>query len=323
MTRLAVVYDSNVYLSLRDEELAVIAAQEQQHSIMALASDVVLTEFLYHISDPSDQRRSWYVARLKRLAAHCETYDGAGVVLNFAVNSDDQLLTTVFGPSAVPADRGRRTEYSDLVRAITTDSALGLRQLHALDAIRAKVDRAEAEFHERLWERVVLRLSPNAVHWADICQAPSRQRLVAAFDAGEAVPLIARVIIERACSLAGRTLSGEAYTQAEARLLGHLATPVHVQSILLRRLIDRGRDMSLRRRRNTVWDYLLSFCVVPGAVVGSLTGAPPVWLISKDAELLAAGKSAGAQSHLKSLDQYRAAIADRDSLAAALVASAP
>ena len=76
--------------------------------------------------------------------------------------------------------------------------------------------------------------------------------------------------------------------------------PMHLYRRLIRRVVEKGHNMSKKERANSIWDLHIGFSVGTKA---DTDGAARV-LVTNDQDILAASEEAGVQSHVMSLEDY-------------------
>jgi hypothetical protein len=123
LPRLIALFDANPYrvlstgLSRSDADAAIdeLRQRERGASIDSFASTWTAIELLVHLADPCDPAYAACRAALRSMWRHAAIYDGSQSLLRFAVDSEAQLASALFGVEL--ADRQEATwVYNTLVR---------------------------------------------------------------------------------------------------------------------------------------------------------------------------------------------------------------
>jgi len=309
MPRLAVILDTNAYRGITDAAFDAMVADERSHSVIAMASYIVVSELLAHLADEHDPDFKACLRAVARLGRHCSRWRG-GAEVDFMQLADAQVVRQLFGQSI--ASEVRPGGYATIIGEVSRNPvAEVVRGYHEeLTLVRDGIMKAEAEFVANLWKKVVLTLDPAASTWQAVIRSPKRTTLLQAITAGEGLDLVAGTIVDRAASKAGVSLTEAQRMEAIKRAHRSFPTAIHHHNLLIRRLLENGPDMSKPERANSVWDHELTFSTAPGATV---VGAPLV-LVTGDPLILQASSDAGTRAHVWSFDEYRARVGNSDAL---------
>jgi hypothetical protein len=307
--RLGVVLDSNVYRCLGEESFAKLLRDERHHSIVAYANYYVVTELLTHLYDDRDPDYASCVAALRRLGIHSGRRDGNRTSINFMQLPDAQIARILFGVQTQAT--GSPGIYSEIVGRLLDGEAQDVVNSYrnGIAELRERVAKNEAQFSAKLWERVVLTLQPGATSWNQITRSPLRNALLAAIDRGQAADLVAATIVDRAATRSGLVLSEASRQEAVGRALRAFPTAVQLHVLMIRRLIEKGPDMTRPNQANTIWDYEITFSTGPGATVQGV----PLILVTNDPLITRAAEIAGMAQHYWSWQDYSQATSQRES----------
>ena len=300
MPRLYVVYDSNVYRTLGAPAFDAILALEANHSVVAVASYFVISEFLAHIADATDPSYAMSWGALRRLWRHCKQYDGSRELLRLIGDSEAQVPRTLFGE--LPRGRDDQAHaYGNLVgRLIAQGGPTWPEAQRELTRNRQHVLATEDMFVQQLFNHVVKGLEPAATSWADVRKAQVRPHILQKIKNGDGQRLVAQAIIAKAANEIGRSLSVTELQRLGQQVQEIFPVSVAFYDTLVHRIVRDGLDMSKYPRPNSLWDYQITFSIGKGARL--LTR--PIWLITNDSDMLAAAKHTG-ETNVRNFEAYR------------------
>jgi len=309
LPRLGVVYDSNLYRTLPLSRFEALRDREANWSIQAYASYYVAWELLAHLADPKDPSFDYALGALKRLWAHCKTYDGSREGLGFLADAEAQVPYLLFKERPRRLDQERNLHAQTIGEVTHQPVASWSERLRAsIHAIAGHVQEVEDQFVANMWS-IVVTLNPAAKQWSDVkSSAALRTALLASIDRGESLTRSAEAIAQRAADEIGRSITITELRESTEKVQRHLPLPVHLYSRLVRRLVEGGPDMTKTRNVNSIWDFHICFSVGLGA---SLRGAG-LWLITADSEVLQAAEAASATWCVRHPDQYEALLTRND-----------
>lgn len=80
---------------------------------------------------------------------------------------------------------------------------------------------------------------------------------------------------------------------------------LRLYNVVAARVIREGLDMSRRRNRNWVWDWMIAFSTSVGAYVDGV----PIWLVTDDQLILEVAAESGARRVVRTVAEYEGLLA--------------
>lgn len=301
MPRLFVVFDTNTYRSISRSDFDNLMTLERARSVIGIASYWVVFELLAHVADPNDPSYNFALAGVRRLARHCAQYDGKRRVLRLLADSEDHVFRALFGYQ-IPNRASASEAFGQLVGAIADAKSpadwSGLQP--QLDALKAHIDAAEAQFEADVFANVVRALWPSAQTWDDVTQDPQKKAdLLAYLATPQSQVAAASALVVKAASEIDHELTPEQESEFVIKVLELFPAPIAFYNAFLRKVAN-GYDLSVSKNVNSLWDMQVAFSTSMEATLG---GAP-VWLVSSDKAVLSAANEVGMGNRVMGLANY-------------------
>lgn len=298
MSRLHVVCDTNVYRSIGVERFARLRALERSHSVRAVASPWVALELLAHMAPPHDHEFPPARSALKRLAEHCQTYNGAQHVLTFVGDAARQVAHSLLLHEVGEHESG--ANLASFVGAVVAGDIDHPAHASGWLEIAQQVREVEQGFVSNLWQNVIRSSVPDAQTWSGLLSSPTAlSDALTQLHSQEALEILAGDVLQRAFAVAVSTQGAAGKADIEL-LLSRCGKPLRFEIILVSEVISRGLDLTKSQHRNTVWDIYIA---VDTTMFGSLDPRP-MWLITDDRLILRAAAIAEVSDVVVSLEQY-------------------
>jgi hypothetical protein len=300
MPALVVTFDTNLYRKLNPGDFTALAAAERRLSIRPLASYYVATEFLAHLADRGDPSFGPSLGGLRRLWEHTRTYNGSAHVMNLLKTAEQQVAYVLFPEfrEHIPATESIGSFIGHVVHTPGADLPGSFHQ--DLTAFRDFVRDKEQSFVDSLFERIVHTLVPEAHSWQDVTtQTPLREALLKAIGEGKGRRQGAEGFVRRIVETFDLPCSEELIAERTQAMQDVFPLPLYVVDGLVTSIIERGLDMAIKNRANSLWDIHISFSIGTGAV---FDGAP-LWLVTDDGAILDGAAAAGTDT-VKHLEEY-------------------
>lgn len=299
MTRLHVVFDTNIYRS--DVDFVRLGALERQCRVQPLATHFTIMELGAHLADPTDPAFAIAKRGLSSLYHHTAVPGSTTDEIPFIADSEAQMARSLFG-FEIPSRHAQHRVYSRTLATIakhhssTWDDAT--RQV--LAALRQHRDRVEADFPDDM-RRAVLSIDPSATGWIPFAQDQAkRKEWVARVRAGEGKPFTARALVIKAARNAGVVVSDNELAEMATWVQGTFAAAVQFFSDLILKSIESGIDFSKAKHANSIWDFQLMHLVGADAACGAV----PLVLVSNEQAMWSAASAVGAPDRVWKLDDY-------------------
>jgi hypothetical protein len=308
--RLAVVFDTNVYVTIAGERFTELRRRERSHSVIAVASPWVAQELLAHLTDPDPRDVGRARAALRRMAEHCRRYDGSRPHLEFFGDINQQIIATLTGV-VLPEDHSVWEMLAKVVGFVVDapDVQALQEERDVLAAIAQHVSDSEQRFVNNVWELLIRVFVPDAEGWdAVACDPDLRERILGHLAGEGGEHALAEVLADGARELLAGLRPELPALDWAAEFRRWFPTPLRIERNLLQQVIGAGLDLRRSEHANTLWDIRIAFSTTIGA---HFRGAP-VWLVTGDGRFLTAAREAGASSAILSPDEYEAALAQRE-----------
>lgn len=304
MPRLAVVFDTNIYRGTTTEEWDALRDREASHSVLGYTSPAVITELFSHLGDPESGEKGPAIAAIRRLCRHCTEFNGWQYRVRFVAPAMGQMCHTLFGvdiddpeePAVLGHLAGRIANEEGAVKAL----APSLRII--FDGTQA----ARTSYVDTLWTSVVLTLSPGATQWSDVTK-PSERRtaLLEGLANGADLRILSSSIAEQAATYAKVSIPLPEDSEAPSRVLKYYPTVVHYRSLVIKRLVQNGPDMTKRSRANGAMDIHVCTSTGPTAILNGV----PLILITSDTDILDAAVLSGMRHRILNPLEYKELLA--------------
>lgn len=316
MPRLYVICDTNVYRTLGTDRFTQLRARERARSVVARASYWVIHELVAHLANRTDLDFSSSLAALRRLAEHCAYYDGSKMVVGFLGDTEEHLDEIIFG---IRSSRNEALAYGQLVGVIATAAGPDDWRSYqtAIEEIARTVAKTEEEHVER-FQRVLASMDTKLGGKDAVRSTPGLGNAIAKMiesDAGmrgAADMMVCSVALRR-----GLVLSEEARKELVERMLAIFPFQLRLYNAVAARAVREGIDMSSRRNRNWVWDWMVAFST---SVVAHIDGIP-IWLVTDDNLILDAASATNSRTVVRTVAEYESALSLESAEFAVVVAA--
>jgi hypothetical protein len=317
MPRLYVVFDANAYIALPKDELPGLVLRERGNGVVAWASYFVVEELLARCASADPRRAGGGVAALKRLAQHCQTYDGSYERVNFVADPRQQVAELLYGKAQFHDQSVIDTyidTYGTVVKTIAASASPAEWPAWVHEAthnIRAEIEAAEARFADGMFEGVVKALVPEARTWADIrTNASYADALAAGVESDEGLMLCAGLFADELAELAGVEPTQRERDRAVALLKDAFQLPLRINNALMFRIMKDGVNVRRPEIANTIWDMQIAMTIP----VSNRFVRTPLWFVSGDGAFSDAAQTAGVAHIVHRLDAYMRLTLDGDAL---------
>jgi hypothetical protein len=258
------------------------------------------------------------VVALRRMAKHCNIYDGSVSRINFLSDPRHQIGERLFGTPRYH-DEDRYEFYGKVVHQAAAESNPSLwpswLREHAAD-VQAKVEEDEKKFSDSIW-RIVQFVAPTARKWADIrTDATRADALADAISSEEGYALFARVLAENLADFLGVTPSEGQMSSATEAMKSSFPLPIRIFNAFLCDIVKTGADASKSEKQNTIWDMQLCLSIPKSASISS----KPVWAVTRDELILTAARTANVEHLVHRPDKYLSLTGDTDALLSMIAA---
>jgi hypothetical protein len=304
-----------VYLGISQPRFARVKRLERSNSVRAVASPWVALELLAHVASPLDPHFKRSQAALRRLAEHCETYNGARYVLNFVGDVSHQLAHAVLLRD-VSKDSNVDNLASFISAAISDESHHPANEAGWTE-IAERVREIEQSFVDNVWNNVIRSSIPDADSWTALSKSPRQlQEALAELRSPNTLRIFAVDFLQRAAKIDG---SKESIVpeQAVERILSQCGGALLLEVSLFSKVIAQGLDLTKSKHRNTVWDIYIAVATM---MFGHLD-TRPMWLITNDRLVQRGAAAAAIASRIISLDHYENLLKDHHQFLEAVAAS--
>ncbi len=148
MTGYSVVFDTNIYRSVKPDRIAAIRTKELGLQVQPRATYFTVLELCAHLADPADPDARACLAAVKKLWQHCHVACANGLLLPFVADGEAQLFREIFGamlPNRLSAAASDSAAVEQLVSIPTpADIPADLRKV--MEGFRSHRDTVERDF---------------------------------------------------------------------------------------------------------------------------------------------------------------------------------
>jgi len=306
------VFDTNVYRRLTDDQLAELMALERARSVIGGACYQVCEELLAHLARPDDPEFAYCRAGLRRLALHCQHYDGRPV-LRFLPDALDQVARSVHGRALDDGDdiaASFGALIGSVVEADGADDWAALRP--ALGEVSARVVASRAAFTRGVREiasKFDRRLELRGGNIESILKNRERRAaLIRALESEESCRAVAGMFYRSAAASLGMTVLGAPSTGIVNQIMARFPTPPRAFARVVRKAICDGFDVE--KHETIAYDVRISFLVTGFANFDGVA----VRLVTGDRDIHDAATAAGTASVVFWPDDYRAWLNGREAV---------
>jgi hypothetical protein len=306
--RLYVVCDTNVYRSLGAERFKELRARERTHSVVAKASYWVVHELVAHLASREDPSYTRSLAAVRRLAEHCTQYDGSRTLIGFLGDTEEHIDEIILH---IPPKHDQAEAYGQLVLGIAhaaspEDSERYQSRIEEVAANVANQEEAQVSRFQRILSSMNEQLTEKLGVTDPIRQTPGlADRMAQKIESDEGMRGAAEMMVRSAAMRRSVELTLEEKRELEERMLSVFPFQLRLYNAVAARVVRQGIDMSSRRNRNWVWDWMVAFST---SVVAHVEGVA-IWLITDDQLILDAAADADARGVVHTVPEYEALLA--------------
>jgi hypothetical protein len=310
---LIVVFDNNAYRDLTkgfpprsvDTGVQQLVAAERGGGIQAFAQPLILMEIGARMAGDSVSE-SRARSALTAAALHCEMRVNGQALIASMPDPETIVCMAAFG-QAPQGNRSLSEAIISFARHVETirDGQLDRQARKLVRVLSKHVARTEAAFLDDMYRFVAKPLNPQIKSWADLVKRPDLAKPVLAFLNGVAAKdFFARALAAKSADLLGLKPTSADLDAASTSITASFGVALALYNEIIKRILIAGCRLTRNSRENWFWDLHLALCVGSGhSVFGH-----PLKLVTSDADVVNAAKSAGCAPLVQDLAAYKSSL---------------